>query len=219
MILLPVIWMKVDDVGNNDESWWWWMVMVTMMVTMMVNVCDDDCYLVMKVRLVKEVMSCDVLPVAMFFSCNRWRSTNKIISKCSLPWKSSSFCNIPTPRTGKCQSLSVTFTLRTSLQDVLGRPYMMSCIFFFILLTEYMDYKVALIINDDAIPQTLIFIVGLSVTLQISKFLQSPKDIFMRCPVTFLQHSKAAKNNWQLQISKSYMPQVFIYHPVAVSWG
>ena len=42
------------------------MVMVTMMVTMMVNVCDDDCYLVMKVRLVKEVMSCDVLPVAMF---------------------------------------------------------------------------------------------------------------------------------------------------------
>ena len=36
------------------------------MVTMMVNVCDDDCYLVMKVILVKEVMSCDVLPVAMF---------------------------------------------------------------------------------------------------------------------------------------------------------
>ena len=27
---------------------------------------DDDCYLVMKVILVKEVMSCDVLPVAMF---------------------------------------------------------------------------------------------------------------------------------------------------------
>ena len=36
------------------------------MVTMMVNVCDDDCYLVMKVTLVKEVMSCDVSPVAMF---------------------------------------------------------------------------------------------------------------------------------------------------------
>ena len=36
------------------------------MVTMMVNVCDDDCYLVMKVILVKEVMSCDVSPVAMF---------------------------------------------------------------------------------------------------------------------------------------------------------
>ena len=95
---------------------------------------------------------------------------------------------------GKCQSLSVTFTLRTSLQDVLGRPYMMSCKFFFILLTEYIDYKVALIINDDAIPQTLIFIVDLSVMLQISKFWQSPKDVLMRCPVTFLQHSKAAKN-------------------------
>ena len=27
----------------------------------------------------------------------------------------------------ECQSLSVTFTLRTSLLDVLGRPYMMSC--------------------------------------------------------------------------------------------
>ena len=44
------------------------MVMVTMMVTMMVNVCDDDCYLVMKVTLVKEVMSCNVSPVAMFSS-------------------------------------------------------------------------------------------------------------------------------------------------------
>ena len=42
------------------------MMMVMVMVTMMVNVCDDDCYLVMKVILVKEVMSCDVLPVAMF---------------------------------------------------------------------------------------------------------------------------------------------------------
>ena len=38
------------------------------MMTMMVNVCDDDCYLVMKVILVKEVMSCDVSPVAMFFN-------------------------------------------------------------------------------------------------------------------------------------------------------
>jgi len=36
------------------------------MVTMMVNVCDDDCCLVMRVILVKEVMSCDVSPVAMF---------------------------------------------------------------------------------------------------------------------------------------------------------
>ena len=34
------------------------------MVTMMVNVCDDDCYIVMKVILVKEVMSCDVSPAS-----------------------------------------------------------------------------------------------------------------------------------------------------------
>ena len=32
----------------------------------MVNVCDNGCYLMMKVILVKEVMSCDVSPVAMF---------------------------------------------------------------------------------------------------------------------------------------------------------
>ena len=44
------------------------MMMMMMMVTMMVNVCDDDCYLVMKVILVKEVMSCDISPVAMFFN-------------------------------------------------------------------------------------------------------------------------------------------------------
>ena len=43
------------------------MMMMMVMVTIMVNICDDDCYLVMKVILVKEVMSCDVLPVAMFF--------------------------------------------------------------------------------------------------------------------------------------------------------
>ena len=42
------------------------MMMMMVMVTMMVNVCDDDCYLVMKVKLDKEVMSCDVSPVAMF---------------------------------------------------------------------------------------------------------------------------------------------------------
>ena len=42
--------------------------MMMVMVTMMVNVCDDDCCqcLVMKVILVKEVMSCDVSLVAMF---------------------------------------------------------------------------------------------------------------------------------------------------------
>ena len=33
---------------------------------MMLNICDDDCDLVIKVILVKEVMSCDVSPVAMF---------------------------------------------------------------------------------------------------------------------------------------------------------
>ena len=42
------------------------MMMVMVMVTMMVNICGDDCDLVMKVILVKEVMSCDVSPVAMF---------------------------------------------------------------------------------------------------------------------------------------------------------
>ena len=105
---------------------------------------------------------------------------------------------------GKFQSLSVTFTLRTSLQDVLGRPYMMSCIFFFILLTEYMDYKVVLIINDDAIPQTLIFIVDLLVMLQISKFWQSPKDVLMRCPVTFLAIALSRSRSPYLQKTLNY---------------
>ena len=44
------------------------MMMMIVMVTMMANICGDDCYLLMKVILVKEVMSCDVSPVAMF----RW---------------------------------------------------------------------------------------------------------------------------------------------------
>ena len=42
------------------------MMMMMLMVTMMVNFCDYDCCLVLKVILVKEVMSCDVSPVAMF---------------------------------------------------------------------------------------------------------------------------------------------------------
>ena len=42
------------------------MIMMMVMVTIMVNICDGDCYLVMKVILVKEVMSCGVSPVAMF---------------------------------------------------------------------------------------------------------------------------------------------------------
>ena len=49
------------------------------MVTMMVNVCDDDCYLVMKVILVKEVMFCDVSPVAMFMA--EIKQTNKQANK------------------------------------------------------------------------------------------------------------------------------------------
>ena len=39
------------------------MMMMMVMVTMTMNICDDNCYLVI---LVKEVMSCDVSPVAMF---------------------------------------------------------------------------------------------------------------------------------------------------------
>ena len=42
------------------------MMMIMVMVTIMVNICDDDCYLVMKAILVKEVMPCEVSPVAMF---------------------------------------------------------------------------------------------------------------------------------------------------------
>ena len=42
------------------------MMMVMVMVTMLVNICDDDCDPVMKVILVKELMSCDVSLVAMF---------------------------------------------------------------------------------------------------------------------------------------------------------
>ena len=61
--------MKVHD-DDDESSWWWWwnfMMMMMVMVTMMMNVCDDDCYLVMKVILLKEVMSCDVSPMAMFY--------------------------------------------------------------------------------------------------------------------------------------------------------
>ena len=42
------------------------MMMMMVMVTIMGNICDGDCYLVMKVILINEVMSCDVSPVAMF---------------------------------------------------------------------------------------------------------------------------------------------------------
>ena len=53
------------------------------MVTMMVNVCDDDCYLVMKVILVKEVMSCDVSPVAMFPRC---LYLSKVLGQLRIGW-------------------------------------------------------------------------------------------------------------------------------------
>ena len=78
MIMLLIILMKVDDDGydddddgDDDSSWWWWwklMMMMMVMVTIMVNICDDDCYLEMKFILVKEVMTCDLSPVAMILS-------------------------------------------------------------------------------------------------------------------------------------------------------
>ena len=49
--------------------------MMMVMVTMMVNICDDDCDLVIKVISVKEVMSCDVSPVAMFLKLVSYRPT------------------------------------------------------------------------------------------------------------------------------------------------
>ena len=56
------------------------MTMMMVMVTIIVNICDDDCDLVIKVISVKEVMSCDVSPVAMFFimDCNfcHWAVTS-----------------------------------------------------------------------------------------------------------------------------------------------
>ena len=64
--------------------------------------------------------------------------------------------------TGKLQTLSVTFTLRTSLLDVLGRPYMTSCKVFKSILTENTDLYLGYIINDDALPQPLVFIDDLS---------------------------------------------------------
>ena len=68
MIMLLIILMKVDDelMMVIKMMMMKLMMMMMVMVTMMVNVCDDDCCLVIKVILVKEVMSCDVSPVAMF---------------------------------------------------------------------------------------------------------------------------------------------------------
>ena len=44
------------------------MMMVMVMVTIMVNICDDDCFLAIDESYVKEVRSCDVSPVAMFIA-------------------------------------------------------------------------------------------------------------------------------------------------------
>ena len=46
------------------------MKIMIMMMMMMMKVNDDDGYLVMKVILVKEVISCDVSPAEMFFFSN-----------------------------------------------------------------------------------------------------------------------------------------------------
>ena len=84
------------------------MMMVMVMVTMMVNVCDDDCYLmVMKVILVKEVMSCDVSPVAMFFH-KKWVFTGASGSELATIFSSAA-------------SKTSTFTLRHSKKA--GAPY------------------------------------------------------------------------------------------------
>ena len=45
------------------------MMMMVVVMMMMMKVDDDNGYLVMKVILVKEVISCDVLPVVMFCLC------------------------------------------------------------------------------------------------------------------------------------------------------
>ena len=47
---------------------------------MMVNVLDDDCYLMMKVILVKEVMSCDISPMDMFSIKREYKET---VSQCA----------------------------------------------------------------------------------------------------------------------------------------
>ena len=50
----------------------------------------------------------------------------------------------------------------TSLLDVLGRPYMTSCKVFKSILTENTDLYLGYVINDDALPQPLVFIDDLS---------------------------------------------------------
>ena len=53
-----------EDVGDDDESWWWWWLLIILRW----KLSNHESYLVMKVRIVKEVMTRDVSHVAMFFS-------------------------------------------------------------------------------------------------------------------------------------------------------
>ena len=84
--------------------------------------------------------------------------------------------------------------------------------FFSSILTEYTDHKVVLIIKDDALPQSLVFIVGISVMLQIPKSWKRPRDVLMRCPVTFLaialSRSRSPylqKKHWIIHNAGSYL--------------
>ena len=65
------------------------MMMMMVMVTMIVNVCDDDCYLMLTVILVNEVMSCDVSPVAMFLGPQGPLGTPSSVCVCVRPRRKS----------------------------------------------------------------------------------------------------------------------------------
>ena len=65
-------------VGDDDDSWWWRWKLVMMMVILWWKLSSHESYLVTKVIkrlilsmmigiIVKEVMTCDVSPVAMFY--------------------------------------------------------------------------------------------------------------------------------------------------------
>ena len=62
--------MMIMKVGDDDESWWWWKLVMMMVIWwwkfLWWNLSRDESYLVMKVMIVKEVMTGDVSPVAMF---------------------------------------------------------------------------------------------------------------------------------------------------------
>ena len=50
-----------DDEFSDDDGY------LVMKVILWWNLSRDECYLVMKVMIVKDVMTCDVSPLAMFF--------------------------------------------------------------------------------------------------------------------------------------------------------